>query len=222
LSELTAARDAVAASIAPPPDAARDTAIAAALEATEPDTAAVIDLRARRRQRAVRVASIAAALLIVAGIIGGLAALSGRNDTSVKSTAAGAASSSSSSHAAPSEGAAASPSLPGNVAADSTATAANRVADLGSFPTEEALADAVRQAQTEVASTGPTASQKATSPSPNFSVENLACASRPDAVFVARAELAGQPVIVIVAGTAGQQTLEVYGLDCKVIFTRAL
>ncbi len=50
----------------------------------------------------------------------------------------------------------------------------------------------------------------------------VACGSRADVTYAARASLSGQPVIVIVSGSAGQQTIEVVDVDCAVVFTQPL
>src|SRR3954453_22123380 len=66
LGELRAARDAVAAPVTLPSPAQREAALAAArAESAQAPVRSVVDLRDRRRRRALRVASIAAALLVV-------------------------------------------------------------------------------------------------------------------------------------------------------------
>ena len=56
----------------------------------------------------------------------------------------------------------------------------------------------------------------------SHAVGSFDCLSRPDATFVGHAQLSGQPVIVIVSESAGQQTVEVDDVNCTVLFTRTL
>jgi hypothetical protein len=215
LAELRAARDAIAASVPLPKREQRDALIAGVI--TSPDAAAAVrpvdDLRDRRRRRLLRVASIAAALLAVVGLVGAIAALTGRNNSrKAGSTAVGTAPSSSA--AASGLPAAAQPGPPPSDEAQKTAGALADLAELGSFQTPQALADAVKA---QLTPRNLTQAAAPTSPPPD-----VACGSRRDVIYVARASLAGQPVVVIVSGSAGQQTIDVVDLNCTVVFTRPL
>jgi hypothetical protein len=214
LTELRAARDAIATSVTLPRSEQRDALIAVAVTSAEATAAArpTADLRDRRRRRVRRVASIAAALLAVVGLVGAVAALSGRDSRKAGSTAAGQAPSSA--VTAPAAAESTSPSLH----ADQSAAATDGLAELGSFETPQELVDAVKTRETSAAQNlqaAPRAPASSSSP-------GAPCASRSDVTFVARASLSRQPVIVIVSGSAGQQTLEVDDINCAVVFTRPL
>ena len=210
LAELHAARDAVASSVLLPTAAQRDAAIAAAVS-SERAVRLAVDLQERRRRRTLQVASIAAAVLAVLGIVGAIA-LSNRDGRKAGSTAAGPAPSSSAASALPS------PAQPGPSAADEAKNAAagqGGLAQLGSFQTPQALADAVKAQMPPPMNLAQAAAPPSLAPADG-------CGPRNNVTYVARASLAGQPVLVIVSGPAGQQTIDVVDLDCTVVFTRPL
>jgi hypothetical protein len=213
LAELRAARDAIAAPVALPTSEQRDALIATAATsagATAPPP--VVDMRDRRRRRLVRVASIAAALLAVAGIVGAIAAISGRESRKPGSTAAGPAPSASAGVPAAAE-----PAPTPSLGPDRTSGTADGLAELGVFQTPQELVDAVKAKRPFV----PQALQATPAAPADSSVPDLACGSR-DVTYIARASLSGQPVIVIVSGIAGQQTIEVVDLNCTVVFSGPL
>lgn len=232
LVELRDVRDALASSTITTPSAReRDAAVAAAVSAAI--SAARVDLqtlRARRRHRTVQVASIAAALLVLVGIIGGLLALARRSDRPSNSTAAREAAS------GPTPAAAASGAASPTGVANQSAPV---VADLGTFATRDALIVAARDAAGNAAFTQASRSAAApgasAAPAPQSPLDSGAsqadgtqstpstpCASQPDVQLVSRATLDGQPVIVVVRGTAPQQTLDVYDTSCMLSFTAPL
>jgi hypothetical protein len=213
LAELRAARDAIAASVSLPSNEHRDRAVTAAMTSAEPAAALrpAVELHDRRRRRAIRVASIAAALLAIAGLVGAVAALSSRESHKAGSAAAGLAPSSASDAVAAAQ-AAAPPGPSPAVGTNRSAAGADGLAELGSFQTEQDLVDAVKAQNLQAAPGAPT---------DTFSPA-VACGSRADVTYAARASLSGQPVIVIVSGSAGQQTIEVVDVDCAVVFTRPL
>jgi hypothetical protein len=219
LAELRAARDAIAASVSLPSNEHRDRAVTAAMTSAEPAAALrpAVELHDRRRRRAIRVASIAAALLAIAGLVGAVAALSSRESHKAGSAAAGLAPSSASDAVAAAQ-AAAPPGPSPAVGTNRSAVGADGLAELGSFQTEQDLVDAVK-AHTTSAPQNLQAAPGA--PTDTFSPA-VACGSRADVTYAARASLSGQPVIVIVSGSAGQQTIEVVDVDCAVVFTRPL
>jgi hypothetical protein len=215
LAELRATRNAIAASVTPPSSEQRDALIAVAVTSANATAAArpTADVRDRRRRRVLRVASIAAAVLAVIGVVGAIAALSGRESRNAGSTVAGQAPSSS--DAAP---AAAPQSTSPSLEANPSAAATDGLADLGSFQTPQELVDAVTTYTTSARQDLQAAPQAPA----NSSSAGVPCGSRSDVTYVARASLSGQPVIVIVSGSAGQQTIEVDDLNCAVVFTRPL
>jgi len=224
LGELRAARDAIAAPVSLPSPADRDAAVAAAMtESVSAKVRPVVDMRDRRRRRALRVASIAAALLIVVGIASAIAALSSRDDHKAKSAAGTEAS------VAPKD-AVAQPAAGGPAAGDAAASAPQSAApELGSFQTPEDVVDAVRRTQqttattTTPAPTSPPLSERSNAQTAKTSDAGGSCLlSRPDAIFVGRAHLSGQPVIVIVFGSPGQQTVELLDSNCAVVFSSLL
>ncbi|HEX2384723.1 MAG TPA: hypothetical protein VHI95_18915 [Acidimicrobiales bacterium] len=220
LAELRSARDAIAEPVQLPSARQRDAAITTAMAemaavGSEPATTRqVVDLRQRRHRRALRVASIAAAVLILVAMVGAIAALSGR-DNRQASNAAGQASSAA--------------ALPAAGAADSLASAAagapapsGPASELGSFQTPEGLVDAVRHLQQSSATFSQEEKSQRDTASAAPSAAEGSCQPRADATFVASALLSGQPVIVIVSGRPGQQTVEVDDVNCTVLFTQAL
>jgi hypothetical protein len=218
LAELRAARDAIATSISLPSVAQRDAAVAAAVASSPEKPGEVIALDDRRRRRTRQLASIAAALLLVAGIVGAIAVLSNRGTTKGGSTtAAGLAPSSSSAVTVPGLAGVSTTSAQG----DQAAAAAGGPSDLGSFQTAQQLAEAVKAKMLEAS---PTLGDQSAAhpPAPAASLPGGSCESRPDATLVGFAELAGRPVTVIVRFTNGRQTLEVYNLDCTLLFTQPL
>jgi hypothetical protein len=219
LDELRAARDTIAASVALPTSEQRDaliaTAVASAEAPAETATAAspAIDMHNRRRRTVLRVASIAAALLAVAGLVGAIAAISGRDSRKANSTAAGQTSSSA--VLVPAEG---QPGPASSLDTSSAAAAAGDLAELGSFQTPQELVDAVKTQMPPA----PQALQATHAASAITSSTGVPCGSRNNVTYTARASLSGQPVIVIVTTSAGQQTIEVVDLNCTVVFTRPL
>jgi hypothetical protein len=222
LAELQAARDAIATPVSLPSTEERDAAIAAALASVPEIAGHVVDLRQRRRQRALRVASVAAALLAVVGIIGAIAVLSNRGGSKSGSTTAAAPPSSS---GALSGAAAVRPSS--TTFNEDQAQPASGVADLGSFDTAQQLAAAAKARAggalfaepTQSGAEGPTT---VPGPAPDVAVPGTSCESGPNMRFVARAELAGKPVLVFVTTTGGHQTLEILDLNCVVLSTQPL
>jgi len=211
LAELREARDAVAGELQSPSAAQRDAAIAVALDAFPTTPRAAIALHDRRRRRALQVASIAAAVLVVLGIIGGIAALSGHRSRSPNSSAAGT---SASSEAAPSL----SPAVHPPAAAGAASTP-----DLGAFASPQALLDAVRRSQgLEATSARPQSADNSNAQDSAAASRPSSCASGADARIIGRAELSGQPVTVVVVKSDGKQTIQVLDVNCVVVFTEPL
>jgi len=208
LDELRAARDAIAAPVTGPSPADRDAAIAAAMAEAATPVRSVVDLRDRRRRRALQVASIAAALLIVVGIVGAIAARS-RNDSGTATSAAGTGTSIASEDTAqPAAGGSAKGSF---------------LSDLGSFSAPEDVVNAVRSEKTAAASpAAPAASQRSNAATTEAADAAASCPTRPDATSVRRAQLSGQPVVVVVFGDPGQQSLDILDSNCTVVFTSPL
>src|SRR4051812_35944702 len=102
VDRMRAARDALAsAPLDQPDEAARDAAIRAAIIGSD---ATVIDLRRERVRRGVRIASIAAAVMVVVGAAGVLIRLAGDSSSSTKSSTAAANSAPSPSGGSPAAG----------------------------------------------------------------------------------------------------------------------
>jgi hypothetical protein len=218
LAELRTVRDALAAPTPPPSERERDAAIAAAIRSAPVD----LQQRRRRRQRLTQLASVAAAVLVFAVVVAGIAALSRRSNDKAASSAAVASSSPAGSEAAagavsPSDesadaAAAPSPGLPAT---------APVVADLGSFATRDALVAAVKQANSQFrqeTATPPAGASTAQS----GSVADASCASQAGARLFANAQLAGQPVVVVVTAEPNGETLHVYDTSCALLFSQTL
>jgi hypothetical protein len=224
LAELRAAHDAVAtAPLDLPADDVRDAAIAAALAASTPSE--VVDLQARRRhRRGLQIASIAAAVLVVAGIIGGLIAWTGHTSPSATTAAAG-------SSAPPqretdaSAGAAKGAAAPAPPYAAATASPPAQAGDLGSFSTADSLVLRARVAAAPLASNDSAAAAPApldTASTKASASAAATCGAQPDIRLEATATLNGQPVVVVVRGQPGPQTVDVYDKSCVLLFSQPL
>jgi len=152
VEELRSVRDALAEPVVPPTAAERDTAIQAALRAAN-----VIDIKAARGQRRLRIASIAAAIVLVVGLAGVLIRAAG-NDTTQKFNAVA----SSIGSAADSQRA---EQATGAAAGGATATGSSAVGRpaLGSFADQSSLAAAT---QAQVHNPAPNQSKQADTAAP--------------------------------------------------------
>lgn len=223
-TELEAAAIAVGGSVPGAPEAARERAIAAALDAmgTEPATPApVVPLR---RRSSVRWLAAAAAVALLAVGLGAL--LRRGSDTTASTTAAREAASSSSGPAGvASSGAAGAPTADSTLGAAAAATPTTHAdqrsatADLGSFATPAALAAALRSpapAPTTTAGTVTRADGAAASTCP-------APASLTAIDEVATATLAGQPVVVYVGtGATGARAFVAVDAGCATVAAAVL
>jgi hypothetical protein len=219
-TELEAAAVAVGGSVPGAPEAARERAIAAALDArgTEPATLAVV-VPLRRRSSARWLAAAAAVALLAVG----LGALLRRGSDSTTSTTAApeAASSSSGPAGVASSSAAGAPTADstfGAAAAGTPTTLADQLsarADLGSFATPAALAAALRSptpAPTTAAGTV-SGADRAAAPSTCPAPASLTAIDE-----VATATLAGQPVVVYVGtGAAGARAFVAVDVGCVTV-----
>jgi hypothetical protein len=218
LAELRTVRDALAASTPVPSERERDAAIAAAIRSAPGD----LQQRRRQRQRLARVASIAAAVLVFAVVVAGIAALS-RHDSNNRaaSSAAAASSSPAGSEAvgavAPSAESAAAAGTP-NPALSATAPV---VADLGSFATRDALVTAVEQANSQFRNETATP-PAAASTAQGSGAADAGCPSQTGVRLFANAQLAGQPVIVVVTAAPNPEILDVYDASCVLLFSQPL
>ena len=210
---LRRVRDVVASTPVPAPIAeVRDAAIGAAMG--EPN---VVDLRVARVRRRLRVASIAAAIVLVVGVAGLLARSLNTGGSRSAKTAAGASSPSSTAGASSSER---------NAAAGATPFAASgQSAALGSFTDRPSLAAAAKAALSASLSTSAGADRA----SPGGAPTPPSCATpAPDhsvtRALAGTAVLQGEPVQVDVFTLAdGSQELVVtYVGSCTTVFTQRL
>jgi flagellar basal body-associated protein FliL len=226
LAELRSAHDAVAtAAIDLPADDVRDVAIAAALAASAPPD--VVDLQARRRhRRALQVTSIAAAVLVLLGVIGGLIAWTGHTSPSAKTSAAASSTPpqrDTNTSKSSAEGAAAPAPAPN---AATTASPPAQAGDLGSFSTADSLVARARVAAAQFASNDSAATAQDQAPlgtsstQANRSSAAAACGAQPDIRIEAVATLNGQPVVVVVRGQTSPQTVDVYDTSCVLLFSQ--
>jgi hypothetical protein len=192
--ELESARDALrTAPVEPISPVAREAAIAAALDAT-----VVVSLETHRARRGLRVASIAAALLVALGA-GALVVQSQQDSSTTKSTAVAAAPTTTAA-----ERNAAGAATAGQAAGGTGFASASR-ASLGSFVDRPELVDAARRQVSEQALSGRSADSPQTTVAPSAPAEGAAdaaaaCApsARPNAteVYAASALLNGRSVTV--------------------------
>jgi hypothetical protein len=223
------ARAVASAPVAPAPEDARETSIAAALAAAG-SHAEVTDLAAVRARRPLRVLSIAAAVLIALAIGAGLLAQANRDSTSssaAKTSAAGSgASSSSSSSAAADERAAADQAAP-----TPNTFGALAAPDLGDYDDAAVLVAAAKGRLDATKSTGGSpsaagpAAGSATAPQDSAAAGGAEAATCPrpvDVVFEGVARLDGAPVTVVVFGPQDRQVIELVDATCAVVLSQPL
>jgi hypothetical protein len=219
LAELRMVRDALAAPTPVPSERERDAAIAAAIRSAPVD----LQQRRRNRQRLTQIASIAAAILVFAVVVAGIAALS-RHDSNNRAASSAAAASSSPTGSEAAAGAV-SPSTESADAAGAPSpplsATAPVVADLGSFATRDALVTAVEQANAQFRQQTATP-PAAASTEQSRSAADAGCASQAGARLFANAQLSGQPVIVVVTAAPNAEILHVYDATCVLLFSQPL
>jgi hypothetical protein len=201
VDELRAVQRALAAPVEPPPEAYRDAAIAAALGGAT--TASVIDLDAARARRRMRLATIAAAIVVVLGVAGVLVrAATDHKATKFEAVSGSVATTTLSPRAEQGAGAATGPAA--NTGADSIARD-----DLGSFTDRSSLAAAAQtrvhgQAvdQTKAAASASSFAQASREGAPPYGPgpgQSCPVPPPPDTSYVtyaATAVLGGRPVLV--------------------------
>ena len=221
VEDLRAARDAlVDAPVAPPTAAARDAAIRAAV-----DAAIVVDLAAHRGRQRLRIASIAAAVLLLLGAAGVLLRSLGDNSETTFKTAAGTLSASS---AGSSSSLAATAERNADAGTAFAPSAASGPSMLGSFADRPTLLDAVRAALTS-SSSQPTTTATAGSQTTAKTASGGRCVptAPPDAVnevFAGSAVLSDAAVqLDVFTLEDGSQRLVVTSSDsCALLFSQGL
>ena len=222
VEDLRGARDALAdAPVAPPAASARDAAIRAAV-----DAAVVVDLAARRGRQRLRIASIAAAVVLLLGAAGVLLRSLGDNSETTFKTAAGALSAS---PAASSSSSAATAERNADAATGFAPSAASGPSTLGSFRDRPTLVDAVRAALTPRSSSQPTTTATAGGQTTAKTASEGRCvptapADAVNQVFAGSAVLSGDAVqLDVFTLEDGSQRLVVTSSDtCTLLFSQGL
>ncbi|MEY2464022.1 MAG: hypothetical protein QOH64_2160 [Acidimicrobiaceae bacterium] len=211
---------AVASPSPPSPSDARDAAIAAALAEAGPGRN-VTELAAVRARRRLRIASVAAGVLVALAIGAGLLAQAGRDDKATTTAAKTGVSAASSSAAAPERSGATGAAAADGPAPDTFATGAT--IDLGDFADTAALVNATRARITALSTPQDSAAGAGTAAAGAAPTSaGAACPRPPGAEFEALARLDGETVTVLVVGPPDRQVIQLVDAGCTVIFTQPL